>query len=568
MRLTRMLSPTLKESPADAEVVSHKLMVRAGMIRKVAAGVYTLLPMGLRVIRKVENIVREEMNRAGAEEVLMPFVQPAELWQESGRWDAYGKELLRIKDRHNRDFCLSPTHEEVITDLVRGEIRSYRDLPKNLYQIAIKMRDEIRPRFGLMRGREFIMKDAYSFHATDESADKEYSSMVETYKRIFKRCGLEFRAVEADSGSIGGNFSHEFMVLAETGEDAIASCTKCDYAANIERAEHKVSSASGESTTSTNKIEEVSTPHVGSIEEVADFLKIDEFKMIKTLICETDEGPVVALVRGDYDLNQIKLKNILDAQWVEMATEDRVREVTGAPVGFAGPVGLEGVKIYADFSVRDIVDGVTGANKKDLHIKNVNPGRDFECTYHDLRTVVEGDACPRCGEAMEIKRGIEVGHVFKLGTKYSKAMKAEFLDENGKAQTMIMGCYGIGVGRTAAASIEQNNDEYGIIWPKQIAPFHCIVAPLDLKDEEVMEVAENIYKELQDKGVEVVIDDRDLRAGAKFKDAELIGIPVRVTIGCKGLKDGIVEVVERSSGEKLSVKPDEAVSKVLDLLKD
>lgn len=567
MRLSKMFLPTLKESPADAEVVSHKLMVRAGMIRKVAAGIYTLLPMGLRVIRKVEAIVREEMNRAGAEELLMPFVQPAELWTESGRWDAYGKELLRIKDRNGRDFCLSPTHEEVITDLIRGEIRSYRDLPRNLYQIQIKMRDEIRPRFGLMRGREFIMKDAYSFHATDESAEQEYDNMLVAYKNIFDRCGLEFCAVEADAGSIGGSYSHEFMVLADTGEDAIASCTSCDYGANVEKAILTMPEdiSHGESK---NKIEEVSTPNVSSIEDVAEFLKIKPSEMIKTLVYKADDEVVVAIVRGDYEINEVKLQRAIDAETIELADEKTVFDVTGAPVGFAGPVTLKNtdVKIYADYSVKNIVDGYTGANKKDSHLKNVNPARDFKCEYRDLRVAVEGDSCPRCSKPLEIKRGIEVGHVFKLGTKYSDSMKATFLDENGKSQPIVMGCYGIGIGRIAAAAVEQNNDEYGIVWPAPLSPFACIVVPLDIKDEKVMEVAEGIYKTLANKGIEVLIDDRKERPGIKFKDSELIGIPVRVTIGSKGLADGNVEIKERSKADKILLKAEGAVDYVLDAL--
>ncbi len=565
MRLSRMLLPTLKESPADAEVISHKLMVRAGMVRKVAAGIYTLLPMGLRVIRKVEAIVREEMVRAGAEELLMPFVQPAELWKESGRWEAYGKELLRINDRNGRDFCLSPTHEEVITDLVRHEIRSYRDLPRNLFQIQIKMRDEIRPRFGLMRGREFIMKDAYSFHATDESAQKEYDNMLVTYKRIFDRCGLEFKAVEADSGSIGGSFSHEFMVLADTGEDAIASCSECDYAANVEKAELSEPSEPA-SAGSKNDMEEVSTPGLSSIDEVSEFLKIKKSQMIKTLIYVADEKVVVALVRGDYEINEIKLQRAIGAELLELADEKKVMEVTGAPVGFAGPVGLKDVKIYADFSVKNIVDGYMGANKKDTHLKNVSPDKDFECGYFDLRVAVEGDSCPRCSGLMEIKRGIEVGHVFMLGTKYSTTMGANFLDENGKAQPVIMGCYGIGIGRVAAAAIEQNNDDHGIVWTKELSPFSCIVVPLDIKDDAVMKCAEDIYKTLNEKGIETLIDDRNERPGIKFKDSELIGIPVRVTIGSKTLANGEVEIMERAKGEKVLIKAQDAVEAVTKIL--
>ncbi|MBI5453323.1 MAG: proline--tRNA ligase [Deltaproteobacteria bacterium] len=561
MRFSRMLLPTLKETPSDADVVSQKLMMRAGMIRKVAAGIYNLLPMGLRAVRKVEGIVREEMNRAGAQEVMMPMVVPSELWKESGRWDEYGRELLRLKDRHDRDFCLGPTHEEVITDMVRREVRSYRELPLNLYQIQTKFRDEIRPRFGLMRGREFVMKDAYSFHATDESADKEYQNMYETYTRIFERCSLEFRAVEAETGAIGGRFSHEFMVLAETGEDAIAACDKCSYAANVERAEVRApETAPG--APSDKKIEKVMTPNKRTIEEVSAYLKIKPSGLIKTLIYETDKGTVAALVRGDFDLNEMKLNRAIDASWVKLADEARVKEVTGAPVGFAGPVGLK-VRIVADLSVRSMKDAATGANEVDAHILNVNPGRDFTPEYADIRNAVEGDGCPRCRGTLTIKRGIEVGHVFKLGTKYSKAMSANFLDEEGKERPIIMGCYGIGIGRTAAASIEQNHDDFGIIWPKPLSPFDCEVVPVNVKDAGTTAAAEAIYAELKDAGLDVLLDDRDERAGVKFKDADLIGIPLRITIGERNLKEGLVELKERKGGAMRLVKKEEAVAEAV-----
>jgi prolyl-tRNA synthetase len=455
-----MLLPTLRESPADAEVVSHRLMIRAGIIRKVAAGIYNLLPLGLRVIQKVESIVREEMNRAGAQEVLMPFVLPAELWQESGRWNAYGKELLRLKDRHGRDFCLGPTHEEAITDMVRGEVRSYRDLPVNLYQIQTKFRDEIRPRFGLMRGREFIMKDAYSFHADDESAEEEYRNMFDTYSRIFYRCGLAFRAVEAETGIIGGSFSHEFMVLADTGEEAIASCTSCDYAANVERAEIKRPEKKVRRKGKEEPLKKVLTPGMKSVEEVSAFLKVEASKLIKTLIYETDKGTVVALVRGDLEINEAKLKRVLGADFLHLADEEKIKKTTNAPMGFAGPVGMK-IPIFVDFNVMDIENGVTGANEADAHLVGVNPLRDFKAQYGDIRIAVERDPCPRCVSPLEIRRGIEVGHIFKLGTKYSESMRTTFLDENGKERPIIMGCYGIGIGRTAAAAIEQNHDGNG-----------------------------------------------------------------------------------------------------------
>ncbi|MBI4949895.1 MAG: proline--tRNA ligase [Deltaproteobacteria bacterium] len=565
MRFSRMLLPTLKETPSDADVVSQKLMMRAGMIRKVAAGIYNLLPMGLKAVRKVEGIVREEMDRAGAQEVLMPMVVPSELWKESGRWDEYGKELLRLKDRHDREFCLGPTHEEVITDMVRREVRSYRELPLNLYQIQTKFRDEIRPRFGLMRGREFVMKDAYSFHATDESADREYQNMYETYTRIFERCSLEFRAVEAETGAIGGRFSHEFMVLAETGEDAIAACDKCSYAANVERAEvREADSAPGAS--SDKKIEKVNTPGKRTIEEVSAYLRIKPSGLIKTLIYETDKGTVATLVRGDYDLNEMKLKRALDASWVKLAEEAGVNGATGAPVGFAGPVGLK-IRLVADLSVRVMKDAVAGANESDAHIINVNPGRDFAPEYADIRNAVEGDGCPRCRGTLSIKRGIEVGHIFKLGTKYSYSMSASFLDEGGKERPIIMGCYGIGVGRTAAASIEQNHDDYGIIWPKPLAPFDCEVVPVNVKDAGTVAEAEAIYVELKGAGIDVLLDDRDERAGVKFKDADLIGIPLRITIGERNLKEGLVELKERKGGAVRLVKRDEAVAVALGFVK-
>ncbi len=566
MRFSKFFLPTLKESPSDAEVVSHTLMVRSGMIRKVAAGIYNLLPLGLRTIRKVENIVREEMNRAGAQEVSMPFVLPSELWKESGRWDEYGKELLRLKDRNGREFCLGPTHEEVVTDMVRGEIRSYRQLPINLYQIQTKFRDEIRPRFGLMRAREFSMKDAYSFHATEESAEEEYKNMYDTYTRIFDRCGLSFRAVEAETGAIGGRFSHEFMVLADTGEDAIASCNRCSYAANVERAETREPQSRPPAESEMEELKEVSTPGVKSVEEVSSFLKVEPARLIKTLIYETDKGVVAALVRGDRELNEMKLKRHLDAQWVRLATEQTIEKVTGAPSGFSGPVKLN-IPIYADHSVKNIINGVTGANRKDAHLTGVNPGRDFKAGYADLRVVENGDICPRCDGTLEVYRGIEVGHIFKLGTKYSEKMGATFLDEKGKERPMIMGCYGIGIGRTAAASIEQNHDDAGIIWPRPLAPFDVEVLPLNVNDRDVRKTAVEIYTSLVEAGLDVLIDDRDERAGIKFKDADLIGIPVRVTVGGRNLKDGKVEIKERAaSGPKL-VKAKDAVEEVLSMVR-
>jgi len=556
----------MKEDPAEAEVVSHRLMLRAGMIRKLAAGIYTYLPLGLRIIRKVSDIIREEMDRAGALEVLMPSVQPSELWVESGRWDHYGKELLRLKDRHDREFCYGPTHEEVITDLVRREVRSYRQLPMNLYQIQTKFRDEIRPRFGLMRGREFIMKDAYSFHKDEAQAEHEYWNMYETYKRIFTRCGLDFRAVEADTGNIGGKFSHEFMVLAETGEDFIASCDSCEYASNVEKAvchaPEAVPSAGME------PMEKVATPGMKSVEEVTSFLKLGPEKLVKTLVYVADGDPVVALVRGDHELNEIKLKNLLGADEVSLADQATVERVTGAPSGFAGPVGLRGVRVYADNAVGAMQNFVTGGNEADTHLINVNLERDFKVNaFVDIRSIKAGDTCPRCGKgAIEIRKGIEVGHVFMLGTKYSEAMGCTYLDEEGAEKPMVMGCYGIGVGRTAAAAIEQNHDEAGIRWPSPIAPFAALVLPLNVNDEEVMEAARQIYDELKSEGVDVLLDDRDERAGFKFKDADLIGIPYRVVVGGKGIKEGVLELKLRSDGEVVKVGRAEAAGKLKELM--
>jgi prolyl-tRNA synthetase len=561
MRYSQYFIPTVKETPSDAEVISHQLMLRAGMIRKLAAGIYNYLPLGLRSIRKVENIVREEMNRAGAIELLMPSVQPAELWQESGRWQQYGKELLRFKDRKDAEFCMGPTHEEVITDLVRREIRSYRQMPINLYQIQGKFRDEIRPRFGLMRGREFIMKDAYSFDVDSAAADQSYDKMYQAYRRIFERCGLRFRAVEADTGSIGGSSSHEFMVLADSGEDAIVSCTSCQYAANMEKAEARDVAVLEHA--DPRPLEQVATPDKKSIEDVAAFLNVHPSTMVKTLILLADDEPVVALLRGDHELNEIKLKNLLGCNELEMAPDEVVTKVTGAPVGFAGPMGLK-ARIVADLAVQGMKNFVTGGNAKDVHLKNVNLERDVTVSaFADLRNIVLGDPCPRCESGkLEIWRGIEVGHVFKLGTKYSKALKASYLDADGKEQIIFMGCYGIGIGRTVAACIEQNHDDNGIIFPLPIAPFHCIVSALNMKEEIVRDNAEAIYADLAAAGVEVLLDDRDERPGFKFKDADLIGIPLRIVVGSKHLVDGKVELKHRRSGEVELLPVAEAVAKV------
>jgi prolyl-tRNA synthetase len=560
IRYSRYLMPTAKETPSDAEVVSHRLMLRAGMIRKVASGIYTYLPAGLRILRKVERILREEMDRAGAHEVLMPAVIPSELWKESGRWEAYGKELLRFKDRADREFCLGPTHEEVVTDLVRREIRSYRQLPLNLYQIQDKFRDEVRPRFGLMRGREFFMKDAYSFDADEAGAEESYRKMYEAYRRTFRRMGLEFRAVEADTGAIGGSSSHEFMVIADSGEDAIVSCGSCDYAANVEKAE--CAPPTGEPPTGgvPGAPRKVSTPGKRTIEEVAEFLGIDPGSLIKTLVFESDKGDVAVLVSGRHEVNEVKLKNLLGADGVRLAPEERIRALTGAPSGYAGPVGLS-MRILADHSVRRVGAGATGANEKDVHLVDIVPGRDFSPeAYADLRMVSEGDRCPRCGGAIRFSRGIEVGHVFRLGTKYSEALSATYLDAAGRERPVVMGCYGIGVGRTAAAAIEQHNDADGILWPISIAPFEAVVVPVNMKHEGLAREAERAAEALSGRGIDVLLDDRDERPGIKFKDADLCGIPLRVTFGEKNLAAGFAEIRDRKTGETERVE----ISRIVD----
>jgi len=549
MRFSQYFIPTLKEAPADAEVVSQKLLIRAGMIRRLTSGIYNYLPVGLRSLRKIERIVREEMDRAGALEMLMPTVQPADLWQESGRWEHYGKELLRFKDRHDRDYCLGPTHEEVITDMVRKEIKSYRHMPVNFYQIQGKFRDEIRPRFGLMRGREFIMKDAYSFDRDDAGADASYKAMFEAYNRIFKRLALKFKPVEADSGSIGGSFSHEFMVLAETGEDVIASCTACSYAANVERAVVAVQGKGDE--TEPPAYSTVDTPEKHTIEEVSTFLGIPANLVVKTILLNADGNSVAALIRGDRELNIIKVKNLLDAAEIAFATPEEVTAWTGAPVGYAGPVGLKVSRIIADRELGLREGWVTGANEGGKHHLNVSLARDAKVAeYADIRLIAEHDPCPVCGATLEFPRGIEVGHVFKLGTKYSQALRAVYLDENGKEQLIIMGCYGIGVSRVLAACIEQNNDEGGIVFPPPVAPFHVNLLNLDPKNGGTSAKADELYAMLEGMGLEVLLDDRDERPGVKFKDADLIGLPIQLVIGGKGLARGIIEAKDRRTGEK------------------
>lgn len=569
MRFTKHFIPTYKEIPAEAEVISHQLMLRAGMIRKLTSGVYTFLPIGLKSLRKVETIIREEMNRSGGIEVLMPAVHPAELWKESGRWDYYGAELLRFRDRNNHEACLAPTHEEVITDLVRREIHSYKQLPVNFYQIQFKFRDEIRPRFGVMRCREFIMKDGYTFDVDEAGADKSYEIMRQTYSRIFQRCGLKFKIVDADSGSIGGSFSQEFMVLADTGEDQIVTCSKCEYAANMERAEVRWDGAQAASSRETLKpLEEVATPNMRTVEEVTSFLSVSPQQLVKTLIFKTDTQVVAALIRGDHEVNEVKLKNLLGADSVELADPGLVAEVTGAPMGFAGPVGLK-VKRVADNALKGMANFVTGGNSHDVHFVHVNMERDFRPDqFADLRLVMPGDSCPRCNGELEFKRGIEVGHIFKLGTKYSKPLQAMYLDEKGEEKVIIMGTYGIGVARTIAAAIEQNHDAEGIIFPIPMAPFEVVVLPLQLHEAEVSAAAETIYGELLGNGLDILIDDRDVRPGVKFKDADLLGVPVRINVGVRNLKDGFVEMKLRAEPRSVLIPTHEAPKIIMAKVKE
>lgn len=562
MRQRHLLVPTLREVPADAEIASHRLMLRAGLMRQVAAGIYTYLPLGWRVIQKVMTIIREEMNRAGAQELLLPSLHPAELWQESGRWEYYGPELMRLKDRHNRDFALGPTHEEVVTALLRDEVKSYKKLPITVYQIQTKFRDERRPRFGVMRGREFIMKDAYSFDVDEAGLDKSYQAMYEVYMRIFTRCGLKFRAVEADAGAIGGTSTHEFMVLSDVGEDTLAYCTNCSYAANLEKAEvaaPRVDKPSG----GVAERQRVATPGVRTVAELVAHLGVTAEQIIKSVLFLVDGRPVLVLVRGDHEVNEVKVKNLFGANTVEMADDETVRRVMGAPAGFIGPVNApETVLVVADRAVEGVADGVVGANEADAHFVHVVPGRDFAVSrYADLRNIAEGDPCPRCGGTIAFAKGIEVGHVFKLGTKYSEAMGATFLDEEGRERPMIMGCYGIGVTRVVAAIIEQHHDENGIIWPVSVAPFAVHVVPVNWKDEAQRAAAERLYAAFNAAGIEALLDDRDERAGVKFKDADLIGLPLRVTVGGK-VADGLVELKVRATGEQEDVPLDEAVERV------
>lgn len=564
MKMSKMFFTTMKETPSDAEITSHILMMRAGLIKKTASGIYNYMPLGLKTIKKIETIVREEMNRAEGQEILCSAIIPSELMEESGRWSLYGDEMFRLKDRHSRDFCLGPTHEEVFTDIIRNEIKTYKQLPINIYQIQTKYRDERRPRFGIMRAREFVMKDAYSFDRDFEGQDSSFQNMYDAYNKIFERCGLEFKAVEADSGAIGGVGSVEFMVKSEVGEDAVVFCSNCDYGANLEKAQAIVQKHIGEDK---KIIEKIHTPAIRSIEELCDFFSCDGAKFAKTLIYKADDKTVAVILRGDREANEIKIKNAIGTVIdFEMADEETVKAVTGAPVGFAGPVGIKTDILLIDQEIANGFNFITGANEEDYHIANVNYPEDFDGVVGDFRNVEEGEACPVCGSPITIARGIEVGHIFKLGTRYSEAMNCNFTDENGKINPMVMGCYGIGITRTIAAIIEQYNDEFGIKWPRQIAPFEIAVVPVMTKDEDQLKAAEKIYTQLMDLGYDVILDDRNERAGVKFKDIDLIGIPVRITIG-KKLKEGKVELKLRTESESTDITLDELYPKIENLMK-
>ena len=571
MLATKLYAPTLREVPSDADVVSQQLMLRAGFMRKTANGLYSFLPLGWRSIKKIEAIVREEMDRASAQEIMMPILQPAEIWKESGRWNAYGAEMMRINDRHDNEFCLGPTHEEMITTLVKNEINSYRQLPVNLYQIQSKCRDERRPRYGLMRSREFIMKDAYSFDVDEAGLDESYKSMYDAYTRIFTRCGLTFRPVEADSGAIGGSGTHEFMAIAEAGEADIVYCTKCDYAANIEIGKPGIMKQEEEAL---QELSIVDTPNASTIEAVAEMLNLPLHKTIKAVVFSIDGKVVLAIVRGDHEVNEVAVQHaVLGSVEPEMATPEELEKV-GLTSGFISPVGLKQTEEFAivvDESVMETYNVCGGANKKDAHYININPKRDFnveDIIVAPIRLITDDDVCPTCGGTLEHAKGIEVGQVFKLGTKYSEALQATFLDQNGRPNPMIMGCYGIGVSRTLAAAIEQYHDENGIIWPRAIAPFEAVIVPINAKDEALMSTSQTIYTALQDAGVDVLLDDRKDRAGVKFKDADLIGYPLRITVSKNTLENNEVEIQIRKSGEAITCAIDSVATKVTELLQD
>ncbi len=579
MKMSNMFVQTMREFPSDAEVVSHKMLARAGYIKKLTSGVYTFLPLMWRVLKKVENIIRDEMDKAGAQELLMPFVQPKELWEESGRWNAYGGELMRLKDRHGRDMCLGPTHEEIITSVARDILKSYKQLPVNLYQIQSKFRDERRPRFGLLRGREFIMKDAYSFAASQQELEKEYQNMWQAYTNIFNRCGLATKAVQSDSGAIGGNVSHEFMVITDTdaGENDVFYCDDCDYAANSNHAISNLPAAVTDGGFTDAKI--IDTQNTHSIEELSAFLNCVPSVICKALVYIVDKAPVIALIRGDKTVEETKLMNAVGGLDIRIATAAEIEELMhengfNAIAGFIGPQGLKKygeyeVRVLADKTVTELKNFVIGINQTDKHLVGANWGVDVELPeqVEDLRLVEAGDFCPQCGKPLKVTRGIEVGNIFQLGTKYSAPMNAVYLDANGKTQPYIMGCYGIGVTRTAAAAVEAHHDDWGIKWPLAIAPYHAVIVPVSTQDEQQMKVATEIYEQLLNAGVEAVLDDRNERPGVKFKDADLIGFPFRITVG-KTIADGKVEFVERQSGEKLEITPQGAVERVVDAVKE
>lgn len=559
------LIPTLREVPADADIKSHQLLLRAGFIRQNASGIYSYLPLAQKVLRKIETIVREEMDAIGGAELLMPALQQAELWQESGRWYTYGPELMRMKDRHNREFALGPTHEEVITNLVRDEIKSYKRLPLTLYQIQTKFRDEKRPRFGILRGREFIMKDAYSFHTSQESLGETYDKMYQAYSNIFTRCGLNFRAVIADSGAMGGKDTHEFMVLSEIGEDTIAYSDTSNYAANIEMA--PIVMKYEKSIEEQKELQKVKTENQKTIDEVSLFLNVSSKQCIKSLLFQVDEKYVLVLVRGDHEVNDIKLKNLLEADNVELASADVTKEILHCSVGSVGPIGVDDIEVVADYAIESLVNAVCGANEEDFHFVNVNPERDFKVSqFADLRFIQEGDPSPDGKGSILFAKGIEVGHIFKLGTRYSEAMDALYLDENGRSQPMIMGCYGIGVSRTMAAVAEQFNDEHGLIWPKKVSPFDLHLIAVNMKDEHQAALAEKLYSQLKQTGYDVLIDDRQERPGVKFADSDLIGLPIRITVGKKAA-EGIVEVKVRKTGEMQEVQEEKLAEVISQIMK-
>lgn len=575
MKMSNLFVQTLREFPSDAEVISHKMLARAGYIKKLTSGVYSYLPLMWRVLQKVENIVREEMNSAGAQELSMPFVQPKELWIESGRWEVYGKELMRMKDRHNREMCLGPTHEEIITSIARDILKSYKQLPTNLYQIQLKFRDEVRPRFGLLRGREFIMKDGYSFGTSQEELEKEYENMAQAYNKIFKRCGLNTKMVQSDSGAIGGSVSHEFMVITDTdaGENDVFYCDDCDYSANSNHAVSTLPPAVVDGKEYFNKTEIIDTPNTHSIDELSAFLKIPSTLILKSLVYIVDKKPVIALIRADKTVEETKLMNAVGGIDIRIATSAEIQELMeqqgfNAVAGFIGPKGMKNITIIADNTIKDMKNFVVGINETDKHQVGANLedlGLD-EIKYEDIRLVEAGELCPQCGKPLKVTRGIEVGNIFQLGTKYSKPMNAVYLDADGKTKPYIMGCYGIGISRTAAAAVEAHHDDWGIKWPLAIAPYHVTIVPVSTKDELQMTTANKIYEELLANGVEAVIDDRDERPGVKFKDADLIGFPFRITVG-KTISEGNVEFVTRATGEKVAMKPEVAIKQVINAVK-